>query len=313
MELRALTMADRTPWARLLAVCFDRTPAQMEQLLTWFHAGFPLVTMGAWDGDRLVAQYNCRLLDLDVPGVDGPVPAGMGLNMAVDPEYRGRGLLERVATPVHEIITERGCVAGVGFSSTGGLAVTRASSTYGYEVLGPMVSTAVLALGRSHAPPLVLSGTWPAGPIELPAPPDDGCVRYRVTAGSLRHRFAEHPFRTYRMGTRVDGGVVTGLVIYRRTSLRGVPAASLLAAYGADLPGLLSSWAAAIRAEGLRIVHVVASPGSPLRSAVRSIGPGVTLPTSRNPYHLIARALVPEAPSILFDLGRWDCAGGDIL
>jgi len=127
MEFRPLTLADRVPWAGLLAICFDRSPAQMETLLTWFHDGFPLVTMGAWDGDRLVAQYNCRLLELQVPGIDGPVSAGMGLNMAVDPDYRGRGLLDRVATPVHEAIMERGCMAGVGFSSVGGLAVTRAS------------------------------------------------------------------------------------------------------------------------------------------------------------------------------------------
>ena len=76
----------------------------MEQLLDWFHAGFELVTMGAWAGEQLVAQYNCRLLELRVPDWSGPFPAGMGLNMAVDPGWRGRGLLRTVATPVHEEI-----------------------------------------------------------------------------------------------------------------------------------------------------------------------------------------------------------------
>ena len=93
VEYRSLTLDDRVAWARLLAVSFGRTAGQMEQLLVWFHQGFELVTWGAWDGDRLVAQYNCRLLRLHVPGLPEPAMAGMGLDMAIDPDYRGRGLL----------------------------------------------------------------------------------------------------------------------------------------------------------------------------------------------------------------------------
>ena len=312
MELRPLTLSDRVEWARLLAVCFDRSPEQMDALLAWFHAGFPLVTMGAWDGDNLVAQYNCRLLELRVPGIPDPVPAGMGLNMAVDPAYRGRGLLDLVATPVHEIIAGRGCVAGVGFSSVGGLAVTRASRSYAYEVLGPMVSIVVPVARPRYPEPLGLSDTWPSGTIALPEG-DDGFVRYAVTPDSLRHRFADHPFRRYAYATREQSGVVDGLVVYRRVTLRGVPAASLLAAYGHDLPDLLARWAAALRTRGLHLVHLVASPASPLRIAAAAIGPRLVVPFSRNPYHLITRSLQPDTPSILFDLDRWDCTGGDIL
>src|SRR3954452_2936238 len=169
-DLRPLTTADRVPWARLLATCFDRSPEQMEALLAWFHAGFPLVTMGAWDGDRLVAQYNCRLLELRVPGLAGPLPAGMGLNMAVDPDYRGRGLLDVVATPVHEEIARRGCVAGGGFSSAGGLDVTRASRHYAYEVLGPMASIAVPVSRRRYPAPLPTATSWPTAPLRLARP-----------------------------------------------------------------------------------------------------------------------------------------------
>lgn len=52
----------------------------MAALLSWFQAGLELVTMGAWDGDRLVVQYNARLQDLSVLGLHGPVHAGMDLN-----------------------------------------------------------------------------------------------------------------------------------------------------------------------------------------------------------------------------------------
>ena len=152
IEVRPLTAADLGPWARLLAVCFDRTPEQMTGLLGWFRAGFELVAMGAWDADALVAQYNARVLEL-VPGFDPPIAAGMGLNMAVDPAYRGRGLLDQVAAPVHEALSARGCVAGVGFSSAGGLEVTKASRHYAYEVLGAMVSLVVPLTHRRYPEP----------------------------------------------------------------------------------------------------------------------------------------------------------------
>ena len=316
MEYRSLTLDDRAPWARLLAISFDRTPEQMEQLLLWFHRGFELVTWGAWDGDRLVAQYNCRLLRLHVPGLPEPALAGMGLNMVVDPAYRGRGLLDTVAGPVHEMITERGCIAGVGFSSAGGLAVTRKSSSYAYQVLGPMTSTVVVLSRRRYPQPLALSEAWPDGRLQLP-PGDARFVGYAATPVSVRHRFAEHPFRRYWFGTwrdgKENGDEVRGLVVYRPVRLRGVPGVALLAAYGDDLPGLLARWAGAVRRSGVHLVHVVTSPASPLRDALRGAGTRVTAPRSRNPYHLIARALRDDTPPVLFELDRWDCVGGDIL
>ena len=182
MDYRALTLDDRAEWSRLLAVSFDRTPQQMEQLLDWFHAGFELVTWGAWDGDRLVAQYNCRLLQLHVPGLAQPALAGMGLNMAVDPAYRGRGLLDTVAGPVHEMITARGCVAGVGFSSEGGLEVTRKSSSYAYRVLGAMTSSVLVVTGRHDPGTLALSEHWPDGRLLVPQG-DPRFVRLRGERG----------------------------------------------------------------------------------------------------------------------------------
>lgn len=312
VEYRSLTLDDRVAWGRLLASSFGRTPEQMEQLLLWFHRGFELVTWGAWDGERLVAQYNCRLLRLRVPGLPEPVLAGMGLNMAVDAAYRGRGLLDTVAGPVHEMIAERGCIAGVGFSSAGGLAVTRKSSTYAYQVLGPMTSTVVVLSHRHYPGPLKLSDAWPDGLLHLP-PGDGGYIRYAATPASVRHRFAEHPFRRYRFGTWCEGDEVRGLVVYRPVRLRGVRGVALLAAYGEDLPELLARWAGAMRGTGVGLVHVVTSPASPLRDVLRAAGTRLTVPRSRNPYHLIARALQADTPPVLFELDRWDCIGGDIL
>jgi hypothetical protein len=313
MEYRSLTLDDRVAWARLLAEAFHRTPAQMEQLLAWFHDGFRLVTWGAWDGDRLVAQYTCRLLRLHVPGIAEPVLAGMGLNMAVDAAYRGQGLLDAVATPVHEQITELGCVAGVGFSSAGGLAVTRRSRSYRYEVLGPMTSSLVVPWKRHLPTPLDLTDVWPADWVYDTAGGDPWFIRYEGTTASIRHRFSEHPFRRYSFGVWRDDNVIRGLVVFRRTRLRGLPGVGLLAAYGDDVPQLLARWAAAIRRRRIPFVHVVTAPASPLREALEAMGIRVTIPLSRDPYHVIVRAVRDDMPSILLDLARWDCVGGDIL
>lgn len=312
MEYRSLTLVDRAPWGQLLAASFDRTPAQMEQLLDWFHAGFPLVTWGAWDGDRLVAQYNARMLRLNMPGLSEPVLAGMGLNMCVDAAYRGRGLLETVATPVHEMLAQRGCIAGVGFSSEGGLAVTRRSASYGYQVLGPMTSSVVLLSHRRYPGGVELVDSWPAAPLAIPRG-DPTFVSYAVGEDALRHRFAEHPFRRYAYGVCRDSDRVHGLVVYRLVRLRGVRAAALLGAYGDDLAGLLAGWAGAMRRARIHAVHVLTSPAAPIRRMLPVMGLRITVPVTRHPYHLITRGLGGDVPPVLFDLERWDCTGGDIL
>ena len=232
--------------------------------------------------------------------------------MAVDPAYRGRGLLDLVAAPVHEALATRGCVAGVGFSSAGGLAVTRASRKYAYEVLGPMVSLVVPLTRRRYPDPLTLQATWPTTPIELDQP-RDGFVRYAADPESLRHRYADHPFRRYAYATRERRGIIDGLIVFRETRLRGLPAVSLLAMHGADPATLLGSFASSLRHRRRPLVHVLLSPASPLREAVGSMGPALPLPFSRSPYHLITRALSPDTPPALFDLDRWACTGGDIL
>jgi hypothetical protein len=157
-----------------------------------------------------------------------------------------------------------------------------------------------------------MSEVWPAGELPRPAA-DPALVRYAATTESVRHRFAEHPFRHYSFGVWRDGDRVRGLIVFRRGRLRGIPGVALLAAYGDDLPQLLLRWAAAVRRRRVPIVHVLTSPASPMRDLVRVIGTRVTVPFSREPYHLIARALRDDTPRVLFDLDRWDCIGGDIL
>ena len=189
------------------------------------------------------------------------------------------------------MLTERGCVAGVGFSSAGGLAVTRSSSSYGYEVLGSLASSVVVLSKRRYPEAIPVAEAMPAEVLDIPVT-DNGYVRFMADGASIR---------------------IVGLIVYRPVRLRGIRGVGLLAAYGEDLPTLLGRWASALRQRGIRIVHMVTTPSSPLRRAAASIGPRFTAPFSREPYYLIARALGDDTPRVLFDLDRWDCVGGDIL
>ena len=100
MDIRPLTLENCSAWSDLLAVAFARQPAQMAALLHHFYGKRQLVAWGAWDRERLVAQYSCLLTQIYIPTMAAPQIVGMSINMAVHPDYRRRGLIKHVAQPV---------------------------------------------------------------------------------------------------------------------------------------------------------------------------------------------------------------------
>lgn len=284
----------------------------MEQLLIWLHTGYRLIAWGAWDGNRLAAQYCCRLTHVHLPGSSEPVMVGMSVNLAVHPNYRGRGLVKRVARPVYDQVMEQGGIAGVGFSNAQGVQVDLKSRSYGYQVIGRMQP---MVIGLSHwryPPPLTLTDEWQFDLPDLHCSPDD-YLRLAITADSLRHRFACHPFRRYRFGVWNEPHGTRGLVVYRDIRIGGLKGVALLAVYAEDVPALLARWAGAVRQQGAHFVHVLLSPHSLLQTHLRQIGLIVQLPYSRSPYYLTAKSFDAVTPAALLDIGRWDCIGGDIL
>jgi hypothetical protein len=312
MEFAALTPADCDAWASLLAVSFERTTADMEGLLGWLIQGWPLVAWGAWDGDRLAAQYSCRIVHVCAPGYDVPMPVGMSINMAVHPDYRGQGLIKHVARPVYETIAEQGGIAGVGFSNAEGVKVDLKSKSYGYRVVGKL-SSALVWLSRPRGiTALTLTDDWPNDlPDFAPAPSNQ--IRFVVNGDSLRHRFAHHPFRRYHFGVWREGADTRGLVVYRPVQYGPVRGAALLAVYGEDEPELLRRWTAALHREGRHFVHVLTTPGASVRAILPTLGRVIQLPYSRTPYYLTAKPLEAIFTKPLFDFSQWDCIGGDIL
>ncbi|MBI5564543.1 MAG: GNAT family N-acetyltransferase [Chloroflexi bacterium] len=311
MQLRALTLDDCEPWAELLSLAFDRSGSEMVQLLHWMNTGHDLIAWGAWDGSRLVAQYCSMLTALLLPHAASLACVGLSVNLAVHPEYRGRGLVKQVARPVYAALAELGGVAGVGFSNAAGVQVDRHSTGYGYRVVGQL-RPRLIWLRPTAAEPLTLTDRWPAAPVQINLPVDDH-IRFATSEALIQHRFTHHPFRRYCFGVHSVEREVRGLVVYRPIRVGPFAGVSLLGAYAADVSGLLKRWASALRANGIYFVHALITPASTLRSALRAIGVDVVLPYTRSPYYLTVKPLTARTPDELLNFARWDCAGGDIL
>lgn len=308
MDIHPLTLEDLPAWSKLLAVSFERQPAQMAKLLAHFYGERQLIAWGAWDGTRLAAQYSCLLTELWLPSLPTPQTVGMSINMAVHPDYRGQGLVKHVSQPVYAEVAKRGGIAGVGFSNAAGVKVDKRSSGYGYRVIGKMVSLLAVIAKRPSFPLLTLTSSWPTNLLEAPQPTTAIC--FAPTPQSLEHRFAHHPFRRYQFGILPNGA---GVVVYRPFRQRGIAGVSLLAAYGADQTTLLGGWLHALTNQGIRVVHVVVSPNSQLRRVLQRQSWCFPLPIHQTPYFLTAKPLQTTTPAALFDFVNWDCTGGDIL
>lgn len=311
MQLSPLTLDAKLAWAELLGISFDRSVDDMARLLEWFHKGHKVIAWGAWDGTRLVAQYACLLLQLDLPHTSDQASVGLSLNMAVHPDYRGQGLIKKVSKPVYEAIAAHQGVAGIGFSNAAGVKVDRHSKSYGYQVIGQMQPSLVW-LSHSHSQSLELTELWPDEAWDE-IPSNHEAFRFPVRDENLRHRYAQHPFRRYQYGVWREGGGIRGIVIYRPIRFGRISAVSLLGAYSADLMELLLRWSRTMTERGIRFAHTLSTPNSQVRSALSHAGMVMNLPYSRSPYFLTVKPLDNHLPDLFYQFATWDFLGGDIL
>ncbi len=310
MHVAPLTSKDNPKWASLLATAFDRTPQDMLRLLDWLHTGHKVIGWGAWDEDKLAAQYNCCMMNLQL--ADGSTATvGMSINMAVDPAYRGRGLIKHVSQPVYEAVAACGGIAGVGFSNKQGVKVDLKSKSYGYQVVGQMQSVVVWLKGQ-NSERLCLTDEWPVLPFSDNVKLSSNRIKFISTPETLEHRFARHPFRRYQFGVWEENGQVAGVVVYRHVNIGGLKGAALLAVYGAEPIELLTRWSRSLQDEGIRFVHLLTTQQSELRPALNRLGYCLTMPYSRSPYYLTVKPFAHTPPEFL-DFRAWDCLGGDIL
>jgi hypothetical protein len=170
---------------------------------------------------------------------------------------------------------------------------------------------ALVLLRRPAAQPLLLTDAWPDGDW---APWPSRPVRFSPSPARLRRRFAGHPFRRYRYGVWRQNGRLQGVVVYRPVRLAGaLPGVALLAAHGVDLPEVMRRWSRAMCDRGYRLAHLLSSPYSDVKEALRQTAVYLPLPYTRAPYYLTAKPLDDETPPSLFGFKQWHCLGGDIL
>ncbi|MDX2137797.1 MAG: GNAT family N-acetyltransferase [Chloroflexota bacterium] len=312
MNIRPLTLHDRHAWSALLAVCFERSPEQTGQIIDWLQKMDTVIAWGAWDDDQLAAQYACLMRTVWLPD-GGAARVGMSLNMAVHPDYRGQGLIKRVAAPVYNTVRDCGGVAGIGFSNAEGVQVDKHSKSYGYQVIGRMQSLLALVPPRRNTTQLVLSEQFP--PLDLMSSDvhTSPCYHFATSYATLYDRFAAHPFRQYHYGIWQEAGVLRGVVVFRPAGSRVLHGVSLLAALGDDLDDLLCHWLSALGDAGYRYVHVLASPHASIRHALATITTLLPLPYSRSPFYLTTKPLCDDLPASWLDFAAWDCIGGEIL
>lgn len=310
MEFAPLTQEYHKQWAELLAICFERSPEDMLALLEWLQKMGHVVGWGAWDGSKLVAQYTSLLRQLCQNDVT--FLAGMSINMAVHPDYRGRGLIKHVSAPVYEEIERCKALFGFGFSNAEGVKVDKRSKGYGYQVLGRLQSY-LTVLPKIDADAVHLSDILPSNKVYLSDDVDNEKLHFKKSLNTFRVRYGEHPFRDYRYGVAYDNGNSEGIVVYRDTVHFGIHGVSLMDAYGNNLPDLLRRWGSTLKRHGYHFIHTLATPQSTISRSLTQASQTLIIPYSRNPHYLTLRPINPSLSDEVNNFEAWDFIGGDIL
>lgn len=309
MEIRPLTDDHHSQWATLLALCFERSPQDMLALLNWLQKMGHVVAWGAWDADLLVAQYTSLLRHLCQNNIN--ILAGMSINMAVHPDYRGQGLIKEVSAPVYDEIEGCGAVMGFGFSNAEGVKVDQHSKSYAYQVVGKLQSQ-LSFLTASHHTQLQLTATLPDRPY-LAYDTQNPKLHFSKSLHTFRIRYGEHPFRQYQYGILYDNQDIQGIVVYRETQHLGINGMSLMDACGQNVPELLRRWGSTLKQNGYHFIHTLTTAQSDVAKNLCSTYPTLRLPYSRNPYYLTMRPISPTLDKTFQDFAQWDFIGGDIL
>lgn len=179
-----------------------------EEFAWWFEqapAGPALLAL-AEDGGRVVGVASMSLLRCRVGGAERIVP--MPLQVATDPDYRGRGIFTTLERANEESAAARGCTTGVTF---------------------PNAASRPIFLGALGWRPLWRGRVW----LRPPLPP--------LRAGRLRIEHVERaPAGVEELAGRCDGQIVDAELLDWRY-LRSPRAYRVTAAYEGDtLRGLLA-------------------------------------------------------------------------
>jgi len=308
MDLRPLTLADITQWGHLIGICFDQLSINMEALIHWLTYLGHLEAYGLWDNDTLIAQYACLLRTIYCD--DTPISAGMSINMAVHPDYRGMGLIKQVSQPVYDSLKDKHAILGMGFSNAQGVKVDKYSQGYGYQVVGQMQPIVIVSKSFKRSL-LILSNDFPQSQSLMSN--HQRKTHFHKDLTYFKQRYANHPFRQYHYGIWQENDQIIGIVVYKKVRLWGVPSVALLDVYSNHIEELLMRWSTTLRQNNIFFCHTLVTPQSAIKSILQKHWRVLHAPYSRTPYYLTIKPLSDQMKPSLLDFCEWELIGGDVL
>jgi hypothetical protein len=308
MDLRRLKLTDKTQWGRLIGLCFNQSSSDMERLMYWLSCIGPIEAYGLWDNDTLVAQYACLLRTVYVD--DKPIYVGMSINMAVNPAYRGQGLIKQVSQPIYDSLQDKNVMFGMGFSNAQGVKVDKHSRGYGYQVVGKM-QPLIIMLRSFKRPQLILYDNLPR--LQSDISNHQQKAHLHKGLNYIMRRYSHHPFRQYHYGIWQEDTQILGIVVYKKVKLWGVPSVALLDVYSDDITELLMRWSTTLREQNMYLCHTLVSQQSVIKYVLQQHWRILHAPFSRTPYYLTVKPLSNLMKPSLLDFCEWDLIGGDVL
>lgn len=277
----------------------------------------------ATSGDRIVGIQ--AYIPLTMRFGNERVLTGKDEDTLVHPDYRGRGILDRL----YELIIERAEQGGVamlwGFTNT----AVRPLLRNGFRSLGTFDSM-TLSIGSdcdriSARGTDALTGGCEVTVEEIRSPDarmdqfadlfasQSGGMGLDLSADFLRWRVFENPFRAYKVFAAVEGGDIVGLGIFKAEPQRRTGFVSDLAALSDAGPGmraiqcgLLAAGIEYFKSLGFSIVEARAAGDHRYNRELRSLlaDVGFNRVTVANPPEFLVRPVAMDSPAVL-DMANW--------
>lgn len=129
-------------FTELLDKSFDIEGKDKKELVQWklfsdYHKGKTITYIALDETDIVASQYTN--LPVRIAFGDQIYSSMICVDMATDPNHRGKGLITKLSQKVYEEVAKNKYDFTIGFSNDNGLKVDKNASNYGYKVVGRFV------------------------------------------------------------------------------------------------------------------------------------------------------------------------------
>lgn len=277
MEIRAWQPGDEAAILMLFETVFG-TPMSKE-FWQWRYlehpAGSPLIAL-AWDGDRLAAHYGACRAPLLVDGQSRP--AALSMTTMTHPDYRGQGLLERVALALYEQSASDDLYAVWGFPNRN-VNVPRRRKLGWSAIADIPVMTRDIRPGESFSQGSLIESARIDSRFDTVLPQYQGLQGDR-RAEFLSWRIDRNPANRYQILTLPASGGLDGYAILKPYGETEFDLVLMAANDEKAYPDLIVGSLAAAEARGARRVNCWSLPQDPTRIHLERAGFQATSPVT---------------------------------